>query len=88
LIREHPIYLALGTNGEERRRAFLSYFSETFDIDRVRAAINKGWALGSDDFVERMESVTNRSLRPGHRGRPVKKEGPGADSLHQSELQL
>jgi len=88
LIQEHAAYLSLGSSANERRHAFLSSFGEEIDLERIRTAVNKGWALGTESFVGRMESITGRILRPAHRGRPAKVEQPEAESLHQPELQL
>lgn len=46
---------------------------------RIRTTVNRGWALGADEFLDRVESLLGRSVRPPKRGRPFKKSCP-ADS--------
>ena len=74
-IIEHPSYTGLGSSPVERRRAFLSMFDRPIDADelvRLRTSVNKGWALGSDAFLDRMAALTGRPVRPPRRGRPRK----------------
>lgn len=77
LIAEHPVYVGLGANLQDRRQKFLSLFNspiEERELVKLRIAINKGWALGSSTFLDRMEAVLGRSVRPARRGRPLKGE--------------
>ena len=79
LIREHCVYTELGLATEERRRKFLQSFDGPIDggtLDALRNSVNKGWALGSDAFLERMGDLLGRSVRPPRRGRPSKDPGP------------
>ena len=92
LISEHPAYLALGDTTECRRLKFLSLFEEPLkesELMRLRASVNKGWALGSEEFLDRMEATLGRSVRPVRRGRPLK-ESPESeeDKIHQTEMLL
>lgn len=41
-------------------------------LDRIRTSANRGWALGSDRFLDRVEALLGRSARPPKRGRPFK----------------
>ena len=91
LITEHGLYLGLGTTPEERRKAFLSFFDEDVskeELLRLRIAINRGWALGSDAFLVRMEEKTGKALRPPRRGRPRNPEAEAPESEVQAELLL
>ena len=68
--------------GAERWREVLgSSVGEEALAERIRTATRCGWPLGSEPFVERLESVAGRRLRPLPSGRR-KKEGhepkPGA----------
>lgn len=75
IITEHPVYLSLGPSTENRRIAFLSLFGNLIcesELTRLRMAVNKGWAIGSEHFLDRMESMAGRSIRPPRRGRPPK----------------
>ena len=44
-------------------------------LARIRTTVNQGWALGADRFLDRVESLLGRSVRPPKRGRPIKKPG-------------
>ena len=82
LIFEHRAYLSLGTTLESRRIAFLSLFGNPVnesDLKRLRTAVNKGWAIGSELFLDRMEAMVGRSVRPARRGRPRKQIDVEAD---------
>jgi len=73
LISEHPVYVGLGANPQDRRQKFLSLFDspiEEHELAKLRTAVNKGWALGSETFLDRMGAVLGESLRPARRGRP------------------
>ena len=41
-------------------------------VDRIRRATWAGRPLGSEEFLERLERQTGRSLRPGKQGRKPK----------------
>ena len=43
-------------------------------IARIRMAANKGWALGSEPFLDRIENLLGRTIRPPKRGRPFKQK--------------
>jgi putative transposase len=40
-------------------------------LEDIRKGINKGLALGNDDFFAEIESLTGRRVIEGKRGRPV-----------------
>lgn len=77
LISEHPVYVGLGTTPIDRRKKFLSLFEnplDEHDMTRLRAAVNKGWALGSEAFLDRVEALMGIRVRPPKRGRPKKND--------------
>jgi putative transposase len=41
-------------------------------LDRIRKSANRGWALGSECFLDRIELLLGRSARPPKRGRPFR----------------
>ena len=92
LISEHPVYGSLGTTPADRRRRFLSLFEkpiEDSEMTKLRTAVNKGWALGSDAFLDRMEVALGRSVRPARIGRPRKELPDSAeDGTPQAEMML
>jgi putative transposase len=72
LVTPHEIFMALGSDDAARRSAYAALFAEPIaarEIEGIREATNKGWALGSDSFVSRIESALGRSARPQKRGR-------------------
>ena len=82
LITEHEVYLRLGSTPEIRRKAFLSLFENPVgekDSRKLRTAINRGWALGSERFLDQIEATAGRSVRPAQRGRPRKQSEPEFD---------
>ncbi|MFY9315263.1 MAG: transposase [Burkholderiales bacterium] len=82
LIAEHEVYLSLGPTPERRRSVFVSLFRDPVnekDAKRLRTAIKRGWALGSEPFLDRMEALAGRSVRPARRGRPLKQVETGID---------
>ena len=44
------------------------------ELDEIREATNKAWALGNDRFKEKIEALARRRTTPRPRGRP--KKGP------------
>jgi len=41
-------------------------------LDRIRTSANRGWALGSEGFLDQIEVLLGRSARPPKRGRPFR----------------
>jgi putative transposase len=75
LVARHPIFNRLGDNPMNRREAFKELFREAIEkdlIERIRATTNQGWALGSDAFLDQVENISGRLVRPSKRGRPSK----------------
>jgi len=90
LISEHPVYVALGPTAESRRLEFLKLFDVPFEeqaLMKLRNSVNKGWALGSDDFLDRMEIALGRSVRPARRGRPPK-ENSESDEDQSTQVEM
>jgi putative transposase len=74
LVREHPLYRALGATPAGRREAYRASFAEALDaafLDEVRAATNGGWALGGTAFRERIAAAARRRAASLPRGRPL-----------------
>jgi len=82
LGREGPIpltdlgeYWALGNTPFDRAIAYRQLLSERrteAECQQVAAAAEKGWALGSKDFIAGLQHQTQRPLMPRPRGRPRK----------------
>lgn len=77
LLVEHDLYRRLGADGAARCEAYRGLFRsalETAELDEIRAATNKGWALGNDRFRAEMAALAQRRAGPLARGRPKKQE--------------
>ena len=73
LVTPHALVLALGKGKETRRCAYEALFDTELPlatIVAIRDAVNKGWALGDDDFCKRVETLTGRRASRGKAGRP------------------
>ena len=72
LVTPHEIFRSLAAGEADRRAAYVSLFAQPMsaqDIERIREATNKGWPLGSEEFVKRIETALGRPARPAKRGR-------------------
>lgn len=77
IIRDHPLYLALGTTPEERALAYRELFRRRIDdreLEEIRRSVNVGLVLGADPFKNEIERIVARRVRPGRCGRPRKTE--------------
>jgi len=75
LVAKHPIFDQLGDNQATRCSAFRELFGEPIEaglVERIRVTTNQGWALGSEVFLDQMETILGRLVRPPKRGRPMK----------------
>lgn len=92
LLTEHEVYVRLGLTPEHRRKAFLSLFDDPVseqELKKLRTAVGRGWALGSAEFLDQMEAIAGRSVRPTRRGRPRKQIDTEIDSSQpQAEMLL
>jgi putative transposase len=73
LITSHPLYEALGHDGNSRRHAYRELFRghlDTADVHAIREAVNQELVLGRDDFKDKIERMTQRQARRGKDGRP------------------
>ena len=77
LVRDHPLYWALGNTPFEREAAYRSLAEQALtreELDKMRKSAGKGWAIGSEEFKSQLEKQTARRVSPGKAGRPYKKE--------------
>jgi len=75
LIISHEVYRGIGINETERQAAYRQLCKSAIckpDLDALRAATNKGWALGSDGFRKEIEQLSGRRTEAKPRGRPKK----------------
>lgn len=73
LVAPHSLYGRLGFTDEERQSAYRELFRvqvSKADIEAIRDATNKSWALGDDRFGAQVEALSKRRATPLARGRP------------------
>jgi putative transposase len=73
LVTPHPLYLSLGPDESARHEGYRGLFEcapDGSELEAIRAAMNKGWALGGSSFRQQVEGVTGRRSAPAPRGRP------------------
>ena len=75
LISFHFLYTKLGRNGPKRQSAYRQLFRAHIpqaELKNIRDCTNKAWVLGSDQFKNRIEKLSERRVKPKPRGRPQK----------------
>lgn len=73
LIAPHSLYRRLGRTDDERQSAYRQLFRAQIpraDVEAIRDATNKAWALGDSRFRAKVETLSNRRATPKPRGRP------------------
>jgi putative transposase len=78
LVSPHPIFLALGADGSERRAAYRALFGAQIEpglLQDVRACLQTGTPLGNDRFRRQIEQRLGVKVGYSARGRP---QGPAA----------
>lgn len=73
LCSPHETYQALGRNPIKRQQAYQALFRYHVDsefLESIRAATNRGLAVGSEHFKDEIETLCNRSVRANPVGRP------------------
>jgi putative transposase len=73
LVRDHPIYMALGNTPWERQHAYRGLFRQPLDdkeLKAIRASVNAGLVLGGDRLKGAIEKAPARRVRPGKGGQP------------------
>jgi putative transposase len=75
LVTDHARYWQLGNTPFDREQAFQRALEQGLpsrEIEELKAAAMKSWALGSASFLARLSALTDRPLAPRPRGRPRK----------------
>jgi putative transposase len=78
LIEPHPTFRLLGKTLAEQRAAYRQLFAEALDgqvVERIRDITNASQVLGNDRFIDQVEAMLGRRVRPKKRGRPKVKPG-------------
>lgn len=77
LITRHELFDSLGDSASDRQAVYRELFATGIpeeDLVKIRDAANKGWALGSEGFVQRVERLTQRPACRQPRGGDRKSE--------------
>lgn len=75
LVTPHRLYKKLAEDDKGRQAAYRAMFRKRLsekELDEIRDATNKAWALGSDRFKGKIQKQTGRRSVPLPRGRPRK----------------
>jgi putative transposase len=78
LVTPHSLYMQLGRSDADRRLAYRALFDVPMDplvLAAIRFSAGKGWALGGDEFAEKLAELSGRPTVPRERGRPRKVAG-------------
>lgn len=73
LIKPHVMFKLLGNTLAERRAAYRQLFVEALDrqvVDRIREITNASQVLGNNRFIDQIEAMLGRRVRPKKPGRP------------------
>ena len=73
LDTEHPLYIELGSEEDQRQYAYRKLFSCSLDPDEIhsiRESLNKELVLGRVDLKRKIEQMTKRQTMPAQMGRP------------------
>jgi putative transposase len=68
-----PQYWSLGNTPFAREAAYSRLLQEgvtTLQAQALATSVNRGWALGEPEFIDRLQKLTARRLREGAPGRP------------------
>jgi putative transposase len=74
LVRDHPLYRALGRSAADRQREYRALFRAALGadfLDAVRTATQGGWALGDARFQREIAKAMGRRVAPLPKGRPA-----------------
>lgn len=74
-VEPHQQYEALGSDKNARQAAYRQLLPQRMpevELNTIRNATNKGWALGNDRFRRELESLGARRAVSKGRGRPRK----------------
>jgi len=75
IVTDHTLYWRLGNTPFDREanyRTLLEQALTTSKAHRIEEAATKGWALGSERFLQEIGQRTTRRLKPTPRGRPTR----------------
>ena len=73
MITAHKLYRELGANTEECSKAYRALFKQKIDkntVELITESALKGWALGDEKFIRKIEKLSGRRARQLPKGRP------------------
>jgi putative transposase len=73
LIQDHPLFWALGNTPFDREAAWQKRLEQglsSSQVSGVAQATHKGWVLGGDECVQKVQAAAGRRVQPKPRGRP------------------
>ena len=73
LITEHRLYSQLATRQQQSYQVYRALFKKRIsvaELETIRDATNKGWALGNKKFTSKIEKMGGRRAAQLPRGRP------------------
>jgi putative transposase len=73
LITAHRLYLELGHTKAKRIANYRALFKPHVEgvlLSNIRFALNAGLVLGTEEFISKVQALTDRQVRPKRRGRP------------------
>lgn len=73
VISAHPLLWRLGNTPFEREARYREILERSLtsrEVERLSAALARGWVLGPQAFVAEVEQAVSRRVRPAPRGRP------------------
>ncbi len=73
MISPHREYLNLGAGAKSRARAYRKFYKDVINpetIEHITESTVKGWALGNEKFVKKIEKLTGRRASQLPKGRP------------------
>ncbi len=73
LVTLHSVYESIDRDAELRRKFYAALFDEAHsehELTAIRNSVNKGWALGSDGFLQQLEQLSKRRAVAQSAGRP------------------
>jgi putative transposase len=81
-------YLSLGETDAERRAHYAELFASELgnaELERIRDAVNGGFALGPDRFIAEIEGRLHRRARRGRPGRPAQRDDLRCNGVSRKE---
>lgn len=77
-VTDHALFWSLGNTPFERQSAYRRLFDTPIsaaELEAIRHRTNRGWALGTAEFLSALETRAARGVSPRSRGRPKGVDG-------------